>query len=156
MVKINIYCVGSIKENYLDLAINEYLKRLSKYVSLKIIECDEFKIQNGTNESIIIKESNNLIKKINKNDYLIALDSKGKEYTSIEFSSHLKNLIDIGKGQIGFIIGGSLGFSEEVKSLARESISFSKLTFPHQLFRVFLLEQLYRAFRIINNEPYHH
>lgn len=159
MVKINILCVGKIKENYLKDAINEYSKRLSKYCSLNIIELPDRAIPEKSNESIEnqIKdlESEDLIAHIPKNSYIICLDLSGKAYSSEEFAQKISDL-QITNSNITFIIGGSLGMNEKLKSLCNEKICFSKMTFPHQLIRVFLLEQIFRGFKIINNEKYHH
>jgi len=159
MIHINIICVGKIKENYLKDAINEYTKRLSKYTNLKIIELADEKIKNNSSlkEEILIKnkKEQNILNNIKKDSYIICLDLKGKQYTSEEFSQKIDNISLTGNSSITFIIGGSLGLSEEILTEANELISFSKMTFPHQLFRVFLLEQIYRAFKISNNETYH-
>ena len=159
MLTINILCVGKIKENYLKDAISEYSKRLSKYCILNIIEIADEKIPDKSNDSIdsLIKnkEAKNLISKIPKDTYLICLDLKGKEYSSEEFSRKIDKLALDGNSNITFVIGGSLGIGQEMLDLAKEKICFSKMTFPHQLIRVFLLEQIYRAFKILNNEVYH-
>lgn len=156
MIKINVYAVGSIKEKFFKDAINEYLKRISKFAKINIIEVNEIKLQNGEENKIKEKEGEELLKKIKENEYLIALDLNKKEYDSLSFASHLSSLFDKGKGEIAFIIGGSLGLGDNIKKRVNESITFSKLTFPHQLIRIFLLEQIYRSFKIINKESYHH
>ena len=158
MIHINIICVGKIKENYLKDAITEYSKRLSKYCKLNIIEVSDEQIPDSVNK----KQSDN-IKNIEgkkilsniKNSYVISLDLKGKQFSSEEFSNKINNISLNYNSSITFIIGGSLGLSEEVLSHSNELICFSKMTFPHQLIRVFLLEQIYRAFKILNNETYH-
>lgn len=159
MVHINIICVGKIKEQYLRDAINEYSKRLTKYCSLTITELLDEKIPNNPSEKEIEliknKEGQNILSQIKKDTYLICLDLKGKQYTSEEFSNKLNEISLNFNSSITFVIGGSLGISNEILSKANELISFSKMTFPHQLFRVFLLEQIYRAFKITNNENYH-
>lgn len=159
MVHINIICVGKIKEQYLKDAIMEYSKRLTKYCQLTITELLDEKIPNNPSgkeiELIKNKEGQNIISHIKKDTYLICLDLKGKQYTSEEFSNKLNEISINLNSSITFVIGGSLGISSEVLSRANELISFSKMTFPHQLFRVFLLEQIYRAFKINNNENYH-
>ena len=149
MIKINIICVGKIKERYLLDAINEYLKRLSKYAKVNIIELEDEKVQNHTAIDIQNIESRKILAKIKDDDYLIILDLKGDEYDSVK-------LEDKGIGNIFIAIGGSLGFNDEIRKRANKSICFSKLTFPHQLIRVFLLEQLYRCYKINRNENYHH
>ena len=158
MLHINIICIGKIKESYLKDAINEYSKRLSKYCSLNIIELADKPIPDKSNETIDMQikqaESNDIINHLSKDSYKICLDLTGKQYTSEEFADKITN-ISLENSTIDLIIGGSLGMTDELKNLCNEKISFSKMTFPHQLFRVFLLEQLYRAFKINNNEKYH-
>lgn len=150
---------GKLKEDYLKEAIKEYSKRLSKYCNLNIIELSDEKLSNKINDSIIneikSKEGEKIISNIKKDSYVIALDLKGKQYTSSEFSEKLDNITVNGFSTINFIIGGTLGISQEVLNKSNELICFSKMTFPHQLIRVFLLEQLFRAFKISNNETYH-
>ena len=157
MIHINIVCVGKIKENYLKDAILEYSKRLSKYCKLNIIEITDEPIPNNLSEkaSNNIKniEGNKILNYLN-NSYVISLDLKGKQYSSEEFSRKIEN-ISFNNSNISFVIGGSLGLSKEVLEKSNELICFSKMTFPHQLIRVFLLEQLFRAFKIQNNETYH-
>lgn len=143
---IKILCVGKIKERYLQDLINDYLKRISKYHKIEIIELKD--------DSNYQKETSNLLEHIKSSDYNIVLDIKGKQVTSEDFA----NLIDktfLTNSTIAFIIGGSLGLTEEIKSKCQEVISFSSLTFPHGLFRGILLEQIYRSFKILNNETYH-
>ena len=158
MIHINIICVGKIKENYLKDAILEYSKRLSKYCKLDIIEIEDEQIPNNINEKISnnIKniEGNKILSHL-KNSYIIALDLKGKQYSSEEFSKKIENISVSNNSNITFIIGGSLGLSDAVLNKSNELICFSKMTFPHQLIRVFLLEQLFRSFKIQNNETYH-
>lgn len=159
MLNIQIICVGKIKENYLKNALVEYSKRLSKFCNLHIIELPDEKIPNKINPSIIQeikkKECNKIIQTIKKESYIICLDLKGKQFTSEEFSQKIENIAFNFNSSITFIIGGTLGLTEEILSQADEKICFSKMTFPHQLIRVFLLEQLFRAFKIMNNETYH-
>lgn len=158
MVHINIICVGKIKENYLKEAILEYSKRLSKYCKLSFFEIDDEQIPSNLNtkisENIKEIEGNKILAHI-KNSYVISLDLNGKQYSSEEFSAKLENIALLNNSNITFIIGGSLGLSKEVIQNSNELICFSKMTFPHQLIRVFLLEQLFRAFKIQNNETYH-
>ena len=159
MFNVNIICVGKIKETFYREAIEEYSKRLNSYCSLNIIELKDEKIPNNPSEkdNLIIKdkEGNNILSHIKKDTYVICLDLKGKQFTSEEFSQKINNISTNISSSITFIIGGSLGISQSVLKKANESISFSKMTFPHQLFRVILLEQIYRAFKIMNNEAYH-
>lgn len=159
MVHINIICVGKVKEKFFCEAINEYSKRLSRFCLLNIIEVPDEKIPENSgvsmDEIIKKKECLNILSHIKKDSYVIALDLAGKEYSSIDFSNKLNNLYSNINSNITFIIGGSLGLSKDVLQASNELISFSKMTFPHQLIRIFLLEQIYRAFKIINNETYH-
>lgn len=158
MLSINVICIGKIKEQYLKDAINEYSKRLSRYCKLNIIELPDEKIPDKLNDSlsneIKSKECNNIINHIKKDSFVIALDLKGKQFTSEEFSTTLDNL-SMETSNITFIIGGSLGLNEEVLNRCHQKVCFSKMTFPHQLIRVFLLEQIFRAFKISNGETYH-
>ena len=159
MLKINIICIGKIKETFFKDAINEYVKRLSKYCNINIIELLDEKIPNNPSEkdSLIIKnkEGEKILNHIKKDSYIICLDLKGKQYTSEEFSKKLEEIPLNHSSEVSFVIGGSLGISKDVLDIADELISFSKMTFPHQLFRVLLLEQIFRAFKISNNESYH-
>ena len=159
MVHINIICVGKIKENFFKDAIDEYSKRLSKYCNLNIIELPDEKIPNNASEKeellVKEKEGQEILKRISKDSYVISLDLRGKQFSSLEFSNKLENISMNYNSSITFIIGGSLGISRNVLDISNELISFSKMTFPHQLFRIFLLEQIYRAFKISNNETYH-
>ena len=158
MLHINIICIGKVKEKYLKDAIDEYSKRLSKYCLLNIIELQDEKIPSITNlkieEEIKNKECRKILPYIKKDSYIIALDLTGKQYSSEDFSKKIDN-ISLNNSSITLIIGGSLGLSSELLTNVNEKICFSKMTFPHQLIRVFLLEQLFRAFKISNNETYH-
>ncbi|MBQ3414138.1 MAG: 23S rRNA (pseudouridine(1915)-N(3))-methyltransferase RlmH [Clostridia bacterium] len=155
---INIICVGKLKENFFKSATDEYSKRLSKYCKLNIIELQDEKIPDKINDKIMdevkTKECNSILSHIKKDSHIIALDLTGKEFSSEEFSKKLDNL-SMQTSNITFIIGGSLGLTKELLSVCNEKICFSKMTFPHQLIRVFLLEQIFRAFKISNNETYH-
>ncbi len=159
MLHINIICVGKLKEKYLQDALSEYSKRLSKYCFLNIIELNDEKLPSNLNDSLINqikeKESNNIISHIEKGSYVISLDLKGKQYSSEDFSKKITDISLNCSSSITFIIGGTLGLSNKVLQLSNELICFSKMTFPHQLIRVFLLEQIFRAFKISNNETYH-
>lgn len=159
MIHINVICVGKLKEKYLQDALSEYSKRLSKYCSLTITELPDEKLPDKLNSSLIEmikeKESNNIISHIEKNSYVLSLDLKGKQYSSEEFSDKINNISLNISSNVTFIIGGTLGLSERVLKCSNELICFSKMTFPHQLIRVFLLEQIFRAFKISNNETYH-
>ena len=149
---IKIVCVGKIKESYIMDAIKEYKKRISRYHQIDIIELEDVGLEDKT--VVLKKEQEKILKVLNPKDYIITLEIEGKEETSIEFANHLNNLF-IQNSNITFIIGGSYGLSDEIKKLSNYKLSFSKMTFPHQLFRIILLEQIYRAFKIINNEEYH-
>lgn len=159
MLNINIICLGKIKEDYLKMAINEYSKRLSKYCNFSITELQDERLPEKLNESIIseikTKECKKIISNIKKDSYVFALDLRGKQFSSEEFSKKIDDIALNFNSSITFIIGGTLGLNEDVLSLCNEKISFSKMTFPHQLFRVFLLEQLFRAFKISRGETYH-
>ncbi len=159
MLHINVICIGKLKEKYLQDALSEYSKRLSKYCILNITELPDEKLPNNLNDSLINmikeKESNNILSHIEKNSYVITLDLKGKQYTSEEFSKKINNISLNNSSSITFIIGGTLGLSDKVLKSSNELICFSKMTFPHQLIRIFLLEQTFRAFKISNNETYH-
>ncbi len=149
---IKIICIGKIKETYFKEAIEEYRRRLSKYTSLEIIELPDEGLLDEV--STLKKEKEHILKVLNPKDYIVTLEIEGKMYNSIEFSEHIEKIF-LQNSNLTFIIGGSYGLDEEIKALAREKISFSKMTFPHQLFRVLLLEQIYRAFKIKNHETYH-
>lgn len=150
---IKIICVGKIKEKYFIDALNEYKKRISKYSKLEIIEVSD---EATDNEKIVLtKEKEKLLKVINKGDYNIVLDIDGKELSSVELADKINNIFTNYNSNITFIIGGSCGIDEEIKNMCDFKLSFSKMTFPHQLFRVVLLEQIYRSFKILNNESYH-
>ena len=149
---IKIITVGSIKEKYLKDAIEEYTKRLSKYTNIEIIEVkDEGLVEPKKAMSL---EEEKILKHINEKDYIITLEIEGRQLSSEEFAQKLDR-IQLESSNITFIIGGSYGLSQNIKDKSRLHLSFSKMTFPHQLFRVLLLEQIYRAFKINNNESYH-
>lgn len=158
MLHIDIICIGKIKEQYLKDAILEYSKRLSKYCLLNIVELLDEQVPNHLSDkltqSIKQVECNRIASHIKKDSYVICLDLNGKQYSSEEFSQKIEN-ISLNNSTITFIIGGTLGMSKELLSQANELVCFSKMTFPHQLIRVFLLEQLFRAFKISNGETYH-
>lgn len=158
-MRITIVCVGKIKEKYLEEAIKEYSKRLSKYCKLEMIEvADEKTVENASetvNYQIKEREGERILKHIKEDAYVITLEITGKQLTSPELAENLDKLGVNGISHITFIIGGSLGLSDKVSARAAYKLSFSKMTFPHQLMRVILLEQIYRSFRINNNEPYH-
>lgn len=158
-MKITVLCVGRIKEKYFTDALKEYAKRLGRYCKLEILEVMDEKIPDGAGkaleDAVKQKEGEKLLSRLREGAYVIALELEGKKLDSMAFSQRLEKLGVHGVSHIVFIIGGSLGLSEEVKKRADEDISFSDMTFPHQLMRVILLEQIYRGYRIINREPYH-
>ena len=158
MLNIQIICIGKIKENYLKDAIDEYSKRLSKYCKLEILELPDEKIPDKLNDKLIgeikEKECSNIINHFKKDSYKIALDLKGLQLSSKELSKKIEDISQI-NSSITFIIGGSLGLNENLLNNCQEKLCFSKMTFPHQLIRVFLLEQIFRGFKISNNETYH-
>ena len=149
---IKLICVGKIKEKYLNEAIDEYKKRLSKYTKLDIVELPD--ISYNEIDKVIKEEGKLILKHIKETDNVIVLDINGQELSSVELTNKLCTL-ESHNSNMTFIIGGSYGLSEEVKTRANYKLSFSKLTFPHQLFRVMLLEQIYRTYKIRNNENYH-
>lgn len=142
---IKIICVGKVKEFYLRDAIADYFKRINKYHKLEILEVPD---------SNILEEKDRILKHIDSKDYIITLDIEGKSLSSVEFAEKIDKLF-ITNSNIVFIIGGSDGLHSDIKQIANYSLSFSKMTFPHQLFRIILLEQIYRGFKILNNETYH-
>jgi len=149
---IKILCVGKLKEKYWQDACQEYLKRLTKYTQLELIEVMDEKIDDE--KQALRKEKERLEKYINPKDYTITLEIEGKQLSSIELSKKIEK-IRMENPNITFIIGGSHGIHSDIKEQAMAHLSFSKLTFPHQLFRILLLEQIYRSFKIQNNEKYH-
>lgn len=158
-MNITIIGVGKIKEKFMQEGIKEYSKRLSRYCKLKIIEVtDESAPENLSEKEIEIikeKEGKRILSKLSNNSYIISLDIKGKNFSSEEFSKKIEDITLGGTNDITFIIGGSLGLSEEILNKSNFKLSFSKMTFPHQLMRIILLEQIYRGFRIMKGEPYH-
>ena len=162
-MKINIICIGSIKEKFYTDAINEYMKRLSKFIKVNIVELKEEKLRDDSEseeERVKSVESDKLIEAIDKykSSYNILLDVVGKQIDSVELSKLIEDKKNSSLEQIedlNFIIGGSLGYQDKLRNRCEYKLSFSKMTFPHQLMRVVLLEQIYRAFKIMNNETYH-
>lgn len=158
-MQITILGVGKIKERFYTDAIQEYMKRMSRYAKVEIVEVADEKTPDRASEAeemeIKRKEGERLLSKMKESMYVIALDLSGAEYDSLTFADHLADCMLKGRSHIAFVIGGSLGLHTDVLARADEKLSFSKFTFPHQLMRVILLEQLYRASRIINHEPYH-
>lgn len=148
---IKIICVGKIKEKFYTDAIEEYLKRLSKYTKINIIEVKD---ENFDDSKTLLKERDSILKYIEEKDYVITMEIEGNELDSVTFANKIDE-IQSNYPNITFVIGGSIGLHEDIKKLSNYRLSFSKMTFPHQLFRVILLEQLYRSYKIINNETYH-
>ncbi|WHZ03143.1 23S rRNA (pseudouridine(1915)-N(3))-methyltransferase RlmH [Neobacillus sp. YX16] len=158
-MNISIVSVGKLKEKYLKMGIDEYLKRLNSYAKVEVIEVADEKAPEELSELEMIqvkqKEGERILAKISQDTYVIALAINGKMQSSEELADTLDKLATYGKSKIAFVIGGSLGLSVEVLKRANEKLSFSKMTFPHQLMKLILVEQIYRAFRINRNEPYH-
>ena len=158
-MNISIITVGKLKEKYLKQGIEEYLKRLTAYAKVEMIEVADEKAPEELSDSEMVqvkqKEGERILAKVSQDTYVIALAINGKMQSSEELADTIDKLATYGKSKIAFIIGGSLGLSEEVLRRSNEQLSFSKMTFPHQLMRLILVEQIYRAFRINRGEPYH-
>ncbi len=158
-MNIRIVAVGKIKERYIQEGIKEFTKRLSRYCSLDIVEIDDEKAPENLSEKemdiVKKKEGDRILSKIPQNTFIISLEIEGKQLSSEDLSKKIEDLMIDGVNDITFIIGGSLGLSEEVRNRSNFKLSFSKMTFPHQLMRLILLEQIYRAWRIMKGEPYH-
>ena len=159
MIRITLLCVGKIKEAFFRDAVAEYVKRLGRYARLEIVEVEDEKTPDRATpreeEQILEKEGKRLLGRIRDDMYVIALAIQGKPVSSEGLAEKIRKLTLKGESHLAFVIGGSLGLSGEVMDRAQESISFSALTFPHQLMRVILTEQIYRSFRILQGEPYH-
>ncbi len=157
-MNINIICIGKLKEKYWQAAIQEYLKRLGSYCKVQIIELKETKLPSNPSSSdekkVIETEGERIIERINETDFVISMEIEGEELSSDELAKKIEK-VSFEKSTIDFVIGGSLGLSDRVKKRADMSLSFGRITLPHQLARVVLAEQIYRAFKIINNEKYH-
>ncbi|QVY61565.1 23S rRNA (pseudouridine(1915)-N(3))-methyltransferase RlmH [Cytobacillus gottheilii] len=158
-MKITIISVGKLKEKYLKQGIDEYLKRLTAYANVNIIEVPDEKAPENMSpaeeEEVKNKEGKKILSHISQDTYVITLEIGGKMLTSEQLAEKLDSLATYGNSKIAFIIGGSLGLSDEVKATSKFALSFSKMTFPHQLMRLVLVEQVYRSFRINRGEPYH-
>jgi len=158
-VKITLICVGKIKEDFYRKAVSEFEKRLSRYCRLEIIEVQDEKTPDhagpAEEEQIKEKEAARILKHLKEDAYIFTLEIEGKQPDSVSFAKKINELGVQGKSHIQFIIGGSLGLHQSVSRMADEAVSFSHMTFPHQLMRVILLEQIYRSYRIIMGEPYH-
>ena len=158
-MNIQIICIGKLKEKYWTDAIKEYSKRLSRYCTLEIVELKESLLPNNASaadeEKVKLEEGKEILRAIKDGTYVITLEILGKQLTSEELSDKIETLGIEGKSNVAFVIGGSLGLSPEVSKRADYKLSFSKMTFPHQMMRVILLEQIYRSFKIIRHEAYH-
>ena len=158
-MKIKLICVGKLKEKYLSDGMNEYLKRLSAYAQVEVVEVADEKIPDNASlaQEMLVKakEGRRILDKVKQDDYVILLDVKGQEIDSEQFADRIEDCMINGKSTIDFIIGGSLGHGDEVLSRANLRVSISQMTFPHQLMRLILVEQIYRAFKIIKHETYH-
>lgn len=158
-MKIRIICVGKLKEKYLKDAIDEYAKRLGRFCTFEIVELSDEKIPDSASKSeceiVLKKEADSILKKISKDSYVISLCVEGKAISSEDFAKKIGDITLSGKSTIDFIIGGSLGLDKSVKTRSDFRLSFSSFTFPHQLMRLILTEQIYRAFKINSNEEYH-
>ncbi len=158
-MKITIVCVGKVKEKYLRDAIAEYEKRLNRYCRLQVIEVADEKTPDGASavveDQIREKEAERILKNLRPDDPVVTLEIEGKQMDSVAFAQKIEQMGVEGVNHIQFVIGGSLGLHEKVSKVSGWKLSFSKMTFPHQLMRVILLEQIYRGYRIINGEPYH-
>jgi len=155
---ISIVCVGKLKEKYLRDAVSEYEKRLSRYATVKILEAEDERTDvKSEAEALKVKEieGQRILKLLPKDCYVVALDLRGKQMTSEQLSDNTRRWMELGRSNVAYIIGGSLGLSKEVLDRADYKLKFSEMTFPHQLMRVILLEQLYRAEKIARNESYH-
>ena len=157
-MKVTLICVGKVKEKFYRDAIKEYEKRLGAYIKLNTIEISDEKVKVENDSEIALameKEGNNILSKIKDNQYVITLEILGKNLSSEEFASKIDNLMLTGKSDVVLVIGGSYGLSDSVKKRSDFTLSFSRMTFPHQMMRVVLLEQVYRAYRIITGASYH-
>lgn len=156
-MKIVFLLTGKTNEKYLTEGISLYQKRLKHYTSFEMIEIPNIKkSQNLSKIELAKKEGDLILKNIQKSDHLVLLDDKGKEYNSLKFSEKIQNWMLTSKKRIIFVVGGAYGFSKDIYHRADEKLSLSKMTFSHQMIRLFFIEQLYRGFSILNNEPYHH
>ena len=157
-MKVTLICVGKVKEKFYRDAIKEYEKRLGAYIKLNTIEINDEKVKAENDSEIALameKEGNNILSKIKDTQYVITLEILGKSISSEQFADKIDNLMLTGKSDVVLVIGGSYGLSDSVKKRSDYSLSFSKMTFPHQMMRVVLLEQVYRAYRIITGASYH-
>lgn len=158
-MNIQIICIGKLKEKYWTDAVSEYSKRLSRYCTLEIVELKESRLPDRASaaeeEIVKVEEGKSILKAIKDGTYVVTLEIQGKQLSSPELAAKIETLGLEGKSDVAFVIGGSLGLSDEVSRRADYKLSFSKMTFPHQMMRVVLLEQVYRSFKIIRHEAYH-
>ena len=158
-MRIRIVCIGKLKERYWSEAVEEYSKRLSRYCELEIVQLKEARLPDRASladeQNVIFEEGQSILKNLKEGSHVITLEIKGKELSSESLAAYMGELQLEGKSDITFVIGGSLGLSEQVSARADFRLSFSRMTFPHQMMRVLLLEQIYRAFKILRNETYH-
>jgi len=156
-MKITLIAISKTDQKYMQEGMQEYLKRLTRYISFELIEITDIKnAKNLSNEEQKKKEGELILAKIEKGSEVILLDDKGKDYTSMQFSKLLQDKMNSGVKTLSFVIGGPYGFSDDVYALANSKFSLSRMTFSHQMVRLIFLEQLYRGFTILKNEPYHH
>jgi len=156
-MKIVLITIGKTSEKYLIEGIYQYKNRLKHYTNFEIMEIPNIKNSKNLSEAELMKKEGELIlKQIQNSDHLVLLDDKGKDFTSPRFAQKLQQWMLSGKKRIVFVVGGAYGFSEEIYKRGNEELSLSKMTFSHQMVRLFFVEQIYRAFSILNNEPYHH
>ncbi|SNX53712.1 23S rRNA (pseudouridine(1915)-N(3))-methyltransferase RlmH [Thermoanaerobacterium sp. RBIITD] len=158
-MNINIIAVGKIKEKFIEDGIREYVKRLKPYCNINIIEVNDEKAPEGLSDKekldVMHKEGIKIVDKIRKGSFIISLCIEGRQMDSVEFARYIEDVMTEGNSNMTFVIGGSLGLNDDVKSMSNLKLSFSKMTFPHQLMRLILVEQIYRAFKIMKGEPYH-
>ncbi len=158
-MNIQVICIGKLKEKYWTDAVAEYMKRLGRYCNIEIVELKEAKLpanaSEADEENVKIEEGHSILRSIKDDTYVITLEILGKQLTSPELADKIEELSLTGRSNVAFVIGGSLGLSAEVSKRADYKLSFSKMTFPHQMMRVILLEQIYRGFKIIRHETYH-
>jgi len=156
-MKIVLLTIGKTSEKYLIEGIAQYQNRLKHYIQFEMIEILNIKnAKNFSNAELIKKEGELILKQLQHSDHLVILDDKGNDFTSPKFSEKLQNWMLSGKKRLVFVVGGAYGFSEQVYARGNEKLSLSKMTFSHQMVRLFFIEQIYRGYTILNNEPYHH
>ena len=156
-MKIVLVVVGKTNEKYLIEGISDYQKRLKHYINFEIVEILNIKnVKNFSEKQLIRKEGEMILKQINTSDYLVLLDDQGNDFSSPSFAEKLQQWMISGKKRLVFVVGGAYGFSQEVYNRGNEKLSLSRMTFSHQMVRLFFVEQLYRGYTILNNEPYHH